>query len=326
MLYQSLSQPQPLAYQLTQPNTNPHPPSFSHSQPNPQPHPQPPPYHQPPPPPSTTYQLITGRLTRSIQNVFSQASAMLLADDPNASQLFEQLEALTIASDQALLYLIDTDGLLQLESANVYAPSLPLSMSSSREEYWRSAYDVTRQQWAVMDAMRSRHSALKQAAADFWPAPLQSSPVSAMALADSAYAASSPAPHSAKQQEEQMDDTSPAPSSAEPPPTTADTPATTDTQPSPITAANNEASDPIDLTAPATDTDTASPTITSPPQPPTTEPAATPPAPHSSGGADSMTDVDSGAGASESAATAGVSELAGCCRKGRWWWEGLGRG
>ena len=159
---------------------------------------------------NTAFGQHTARLTRSIQNVFSQATVMLLSDDPNATQLFEQLEQFAIASDQALLYLADADALLQLEAATLYPPSLPLSMSSTREEYWRSAYDTMRLQWAVMDKMRSRHSILKQAAADFWPAtphppPAQPS-TAAVPAADALHVDPLPAVQTAVTQDEQMRD------------------------------------------------------------------------------------------------------------------------
>ena len=137
---------------------------------------------------------------------------MLVSDEPNASQLFEQLEQLTIASDQSLLYLIDMDALLQLEHANVYPASLPLSMSSMQSEYWRSAYDTMRLQWAVMDKLRSRHGILKQAAAEFWPAPPPVPPPTATTTTEASDAVSLPAAQSVKQ-DESMDNSSTAPSS-----------------------------------------------------------------------------------------------------------------
>ena len=195
---------------------------------------------------------------------------MLLSDDPNASQLFEQLEQLTIASDQSLLYLLDTDGLLQMESANVYPPSLPLSMSSSRDEYWRSSYDVARQQWAVMDKLRSRHSTLKQAAADFWPAPPQPPP--SPALPTTADADTAAAAVTVKQQDEQMDDGSTAAASA------VDAASTSTTA-----AGDGQASEPIDLTQrTSTDGSTPSP-LPAQPQPPTDAQPA--------GGSDAMSDT-----------------------------------
>ena len=139
-----------------------------------------PPHPQPQPHPSQLYfsnfYQLNARLHRSVQNVFSAASAMLLSDDPSAARLFDELEQMTTSSDGSLLYLVDMDALLQMESANVYPPSLPLSMSSQREEYWRTAYDTMRLQWAVMDKLRSRHNILKQAAADFWPTQPEPSP------------------------------------------------------------------------------------------------------------------------------------------------------
>ena len=205
--------PQPYPYSVVSQHPTPPPsttPTSNNPPPHPHPlHPQPHPGQQPPQPashnPATAFNLHSMRLTRSIQNVFTQASAMLLSEDPNASQLFEQLEQLTIASDQSLLYLIDTDALLQMESANVYPASLPLSMSSTREEYWRSAYDTMRLQWGVMDKVRSRHDILKQAAADFWPAPPQPSPAPVSPPAESLDTQPSPAAQSVKQ-DEQMDD------------------------------------------------------------------------------------------------------------------------
>ena len=233
----------------------------------------------PHPPSSTAFQQFTSRLTRSIHNVFTAASAMLLADDPNATQLFEQLEQLTIASDQSLLYLIDSDGLLQMEGggggggggALSYPASLPLSMSSMREEYWRSSYELMRLQWAVMDKMRSRHSILKQAAADFWPAqpqpPLPPTP-STIPTADAADSVPSPTASTAKQ-EEQMDDGN-APSAA-----TAATGSVAEAINADATAMDGEAeAEPepdstqhIDLTTPNTDNNNNSPTPPPQPQP-----------------------------------------------------------
>ena len=215
------------------------------------------PSHPPQPPtPPTAFHQFTSRLTRSIQSVFSQSSVLLLSEEPNAGQLFEVLEGLTVASDQSLLYLIDTDGLLQMENRDVYAASLPLSMSSTREEYWRSSYDVMRQQWAVMDKLRSRHSTLKQAAADFWPAQPQPPPLPTIPMAEAADIDRSPAAPAAKQ-EEQMDDGGTA---------VAETEAANSNSNSNTAAMDGESAQHIDLTTPTTD-NTSSPT-SQPPQPP----------------------------------------------------------
>ena len=118
------------------------------------------------------FPLYQNKLYARLQSVFTASSELLLSpDDLSTARLSEQLEGFHAFSDQALLYLMEADGLLSIDAMEPFQSSLPLTLSSTTAAFHTHPFALMQQQQQTMAKLRHRHHLLTSVSQPYLPHP-----------------------------------------------------------------------------------------------------------------------------------------------------------
>ena len=126
----------------------------------------------PPQVPLSSFPVYQAKLHGRLQQIFTASSELLLSDDAgHANRLLEHLEGFYALGDQALMYLMESDGLLSIDSGELLQSALPLTLSSTLPAYHTHPFQLMQQQLTTTNKLRFRHQLLTQVSAAYLPHP-----------------------------------------------------------------------------------------------------------------------------------------------------------